>query len=245
MKVQYIKHSGFLVEFEKSVLIFDYYCGKFLEPEKEKHLYFFVSHRHPDHFNPKIFQYAKDYPNITFLLSDDIHLTKEDLKWKEIPQEAWDKMFYLGPNQIQQISREMKVETLTSTDEGVAFLVDYTEDEDGEPVHLYHAGDLNWWTWIGETKEEYEEMTARFEHEMQKLEGRSFDLAFVPLDPRQEERFWWGFDRFVRTTDTKLAVPMHCWDDYSVIGRLKGMEESRPYRDRIAEISGRGEWVIQ
>ena len=56
MKIQYIKHSGFLVEFEHAVLIFDYYKGTFELPDQSKEIYFFASHKHGDHFSHKIFE---------------------------------------------------------------------------------------------------------------------------------------------------------------------------------------------
>lgn len=58
VKVYYLNHSGFAVETDTKVLIFDYYK----DPEKvlprlqagEKPFWFFVSHSHADHFNPYI-----------------------------------------------------------------------------------------------------------------------------------------------------------------------------------------------
>ena len=38
----------------------------------------------------------------------------------------------------------VRIRTLKSTDEGVAFLVE------AEGKSIYHAGDLNWWYWEGE-----------------------------------------------------------------------------------------------
>ena len=127
---------------------------------------------------------------------------------------------------------------MTSTDEGVAFLLDY------EGKSLYHAGDLNWWTWPGETEAEYKDMTRRFKAEMEKLAGRHLDVAFVPLDPRQEERYYWGLNYFMGITDTDRVFPMHFWGDFSVIDRLLADEVSAPYREKIHKISKRGEtWI--
>ncbi len=75
--------------------------------------------------------------------------------------------------------------------------------------------------------------------EVDKLAGTKIDAAFLPLDPRQEENFYLGFDEFMRKAKVMHAFPMHCWDDYSVIGRLKSMEVSIPYRDRIVMMEKR------
>lgn len=241
MKVQYIKHSSFMVEFKKAVLVFDYFEGNLSLPSKEKHIYFFVSHKHADHFNPKIFEYAKEYQKITYVLSNDVKMSENYMNRRGVTQEARDKIVYIHKNEQVMLDAHIEVETLTSTDEGVAFLINYQEEGLLEPVKLYHAGDLNWWSWQGESQEEYEDMTERFQNEMKKLEGRQFDCAFVPLDPRQEDRFWWGFDYFMRTADAKQVFPMHCWEDYSVIGRLKEMEQAKDYRERIVDIHQCGE----
>lgn len=72
MKVTYLSHSGYMVEIGGSVLIFDYYKGKLPEIREESKIYVFVSHVHPDHFNQKIFGWEKIYPNIRYILSDDV-----------------------------------------------------------------------------------------------------------------------------------------------------------------------------
>lgn len=243
MRIQYIQHSGFLVEFEKAVFIFDYWKGDMELPDKEKKIYFFVSHKHPDHFSFDIFNYAKEYQDITFILPSDMKMNQNYLERRQVPVEARDKIVYAHKNSQFTVALGIEVETLTSTDEGVAYLVTYCEEGMAQPVHLYHAGDLNWWTWIGESKEEYADMTGRFKKEMEKLKGRTFDVAFVPLDPRQEERFWWGLDAFMKAADALAVVPMHCWEDYSVIGKLKAMEESASYRNRIVDVHQCGEWL--
>ena len=46
MKITFIEHSGFMVEMEHTVLLFDYYHGKIPTFDKNKMLYVFVSHSH-------------------------------------------------------------------------------------------------------------------------------------------------------------------------------------------------------
>ncbi|MBQ2202695.1 MAG: MBL fold metallo-hydrolase [Clostridia bacterium] len=73
MQIDYLGHSGFLVETETALLLFDYYRGalSFLEKKpKEKPLFVFVSHAHADHFNPFIFKIGGR--NVTYLLSFDL-----------------------------------------------------------------------------------------------------------------------------------------------------------------------------
>lgn len=89
--------------------------------------------------------------------------------------------------------------------------------------------------------EEYTDMTNRFKNEIKKLEGKNIDVAFLPLDPRQEDRFCWGFDYFMKHTNTKHAFPMHFWEDPSVIDKLKSMEIANEYKDRIMNVGKEGE----
>jgi len=100
---------------------------------------------------------------------------------------------------------------------------------------IYHAGDLNLWIWDGESESDNKNMSDRFEVEMKKIEGRHFDVAFLPLDPRQGNLFYRGFDYFMRNTDTDSVYPMHFWEESSVIDRIKAMDCSEPYRHKIAQ----------
>lgn len=45
MKVTYIHHSCFVVEIEDCIFVFDYYKGELPEFDKNKRIFFFVSHR--------------------------------------------------------------------------------------------------------------------------------------------------------------------------------------------------------
>ena len=246
MKVTYIQHSGFSVELNDVVLVFDYYKGTIPEFAKEKQIIVFSSHKHHDHFCLDIFSLAKKYENITYVLSKDTRMSDNYMVNHEIPLELKDNIIYVQKNSTTELNllsgKKMNIETLTSTDEGVAFLLTLSHEiEPEEKQVIYHAGDLNWWSWQGESQEEYEEMTSRFLAEMKKLEGKEIGVAFVPLDPRQEDRFWWGFDCFMKTTRTSKVFPMHCWEDYSVIEKLKDKDCSEEYRDAIVTITKPGE----
>lgn len=53
MKVTYIHHSCFVVEIEDCIFVFDYYKGELPEFDKNKRIFFFVSHSHGDHFRDR------------------------------------------------------------------------------------------------------------------------------------------------------------------------------------------------
>lgn len=210
MKLTYIYHSSFLIEFEDSYFLFDYYKKDIPKMDYDKKLYVFSSHAHKDHFNKEIFSMFDKHRDVEYILSDDI-------KYRSYPK---DKIVhYLSPNSEYKIN-DISIETLTSTDEGVAFIL----EKDGNKI--YYAGDLNWWTWDGfESEEEYENMTANFKKEIEKIKGRDFDLAMIVLDPRQAHRYDWGINYFIENTNTRNIAPMHCWDKYEIIDKY--MKENK------------------
>lgn len=227
MLITYIHHSCFSIETENSILFFDYYKGNIPNFTKEKPLFVFSSHFHQDHFNPVIFELSEKYPDVTYILSKDIRL-------KELNRENYN-IITMGKNESITIKDSLKVDTLRSTDEGVAFLI----SEKGKT--FYHAGDLNWWVWKDDTTSEYNNMTKNFKDEINKISGKEIDLAFLPLDPRQEELYSLGFDYFMQNTRTSVAFPMHFWLDYSIIEKFKNSEEASIYKDRIIDISFEGQ----
>lgn len=239
LKVTYIGHSGFSVALPGCVLLFDYYRGKIPALDPEIPLFVFVSHKHSDHFQHRIFELAKRCPNVCYILSKDTKMSERYRRKIGVPEEAEEKLFYIGENEnavYRSANAEVAVRTFASTDEGVAFLVET------EGKKIYHAGDLNWWTWPGEeTEEEYQDMTRRYFAELEKLKGETPDLAFIPLDPRQGERYDWGLDAFMKNVSAKIVFPMHFWEDYRVFDRLFSEPKSESYRSRIQRIQRPGE----
>ena len=223
MVVTYIEHSGFSVELPECTLLFDYYLGKLPEFPKEHPLIVFASHVHGDHFQKKIFQLREQYQEVYFVLSDDIP------KKYDAPDVIWVS------SDVKVTVAGCEITCLKSTDEGVAFLV-----KCGEKT-IYHAGDLNWWHWEEESATYNDEMKQNYQREVDKLEGRKIDAAFVPVDPRLEDAYFWGIDYFMRKTDTKVVFPMHFWGKYETIDCLIRQKETEDYRDRIAEIDWKGE----
>ena len=75
MKLTFIFHSGFALETEQSILIFDFWMDPAHVMESvllsKKSLYVLSSHFHEDHFNREIFEWKKIKPNITCILSKE------------------------------------------------------------------------------------------------------------------------------------------------------------------------------
>ena len=208
MRVTFIAHSGFLVELEEQLLLFDY-SYKELPPLPDKPLTVFVSHSHEDHCNPAIFRLRTSHTRpVRYLLSRDIRLTAKRCAQWNLSEEDLAVCTTVRPDSSYELEG-LSVETVKSTDLGVAFCVT------AEGVSLYHAGDLNWWHWSGESDRFNENMARSYEAAMQKLAGKHFDLAFVPVDGRLGDFAALGADALLRHAGVKRLFPMHFWEDFS------------------------------
>lgn len=218
MKIIYIEHSGFFLETEDADFLFDYYRGNIPQREKEKPLVVLVSHKHQDHYNPKIFELIKKYPNTRYILSKDVPIKREIRSYAEQGIDLKQYITVAVKNDVQMIvmpdGKNLKVETFRSTDEGVAFLLEYG----GKTI--YHAGDLNLWIWEGESEQYNENMTQAYFTELKKLKGRIIDIAFVPLDPRQGKDAFSGMESFLSYTKSRAVFPMHFWGEYGIIEKF-------------------------
>ncbi len=234
MKIDYLGHSGFLVETDKVLLLFDYYRGDLsLLDEKplEKPLFVFVSHAHGDHFNPKIFSLAEGTRRVRYILSFD-------LKGNGAVK-ARTEILYADADAAYEIDGLGTVQTLLSTDEGVAYLVT-TQAET-----IFHAGDLNWWDWPGEDPEWLAEQETVFQREIGKLAGKRIDAAFVVLDDRLEENYAKGMAWFLSVCRPSYALPMHFWEDRSVVDRFRALPDAVRTGTEILDTAKETSWIIE
>lgn len=234
--VWYLGHSGFAVGIKNKLLVFDYYLDKsennkrslssgVIESSeiKDKEVFVFASHRHPDHFNPIILSWKEQVPNIHYYLSHDIP-KKNHREWTNI----------LKPNAVYD-EDNIIIRTFKSTDEGIASLISI----DG--INIYHAGDLNWWHWNEESKAWNNDMAARFKREVSLIKDYPIDIVFLTADPRQESAELMGMTWFLNEVDVKIAFPMHFGDDYTIMERIKNEANKNSALKNINTISKRGE----
>lgn len=220
MQIRYLFHSGFLAETETSYYLFDYYRGALPPLLPHKPVTVFASHAHHDHYNPAVF------PLLLEAGAQQVYAVLA----KDIPQSAY-------PKQLQTLQAHARrqytlpggelLETLLSTDSGVAYVL--TTDEGV----LYHAGDLNDWTWQGESEQANRQMRGSYRHEIDSLRGRHIDVAFVPLDPRQEAHYADGMLYFLEAVGAKSVYPMHYWEQPDVMRRF--LEEQPRYQEILRD----------
>ena len=211
-KITHLFHSGYAVETTEHFLIFDYYqpvsnkndgiangiiTGNYLKTKKN--VLVFVSHNHADHFDPIILDWAKDNPAITYILSSDVHTHTNQLHCKMLS--AYEE------TTVNQVN----IKTFGSTDQGISFSLQV----DG--LSIFHAGDLNWWHWTGESLAEQRTAELAFKAEIEKIRVQinNIDIAFFPIDRRMEEFYSIGAEYFADKCKPKLIVPMHFGNDFA------------------------------
>ena len=231
IRATFLDHSGFLVELADVCLLFDWWKGA-LPPLPEKPLAVFVSHRHEDHFSPAVFSLADGKRPVRFLLGRDIRPTEKNRARWGLTDETLSLCRFLGGNEHAEVFPGVTVETLPSTDEGVAFVAGAC----GRTV--YHAGDLHWWHWEGEDKAWNRNMEVNFQRFLRPLEGRHIDLAMVPLDGRLEDAFDWGLAYFLTHTDTDTVLPMHQWGKFTLTERFSALHPELAPRIRPVTAPG-------
>ena len=68
MKITHIYHSGFVIELESTVLIFDWYSGELPDFDPDKKVFVFVTHGHADHYSSRIWKLRGRYRKICYIL---------------------------------------------------------------------------------------------------------------------------------------------------------------------------------
>ena len=215
MKLTYLFHSGFALETDTCILVFDYWMdpAKIMPCllESDKPLYVLASHFHEDHFSPRIFTWRERKADITYILSKDI------LKHRRAHKEEADA--WLAKGAVWQ-DKHVRITATGSTDSGVSWIV-----ETGGKC-IFHAGDLNNWYArfltddyqgglihseefgmdIDPAKEE-----KRYLGELKDIRKVTdhFDLVMFPVDGRIGNGYTRGARQFIEHFRTGFFVPMH------------------------------------
>lgn len=248
MTLTYIFHSGFVLEAEKCVLIFDYW----MDPanvvrailKKGKSVYVFSSHFHEDHFTKKIFSWKEYSENITYILSKDI------LRRRRARQEEAD--VWMGKGATWQ-DANIQVVAMGSNDSGVSWIVEV----DGKKV--FHSGDLNnWYAKFLYDREnipqkiisdEFGEIDPLKEEKMFLGELKDiakytdeFDIVMFPVDGRIGNGYTLGARQFIERFKVGLFVPMHfVMSGFESAWRMK--DECEACGIRYWSISNEGESI--
>ena len=230
MHITHLYHSGFLVEFGRTALLFDWYPtsqeraladrARFAHAEK---LYVFVSHLHHDHFTPAIWDLGKP----TGLSGAQITYIVDSVVAGYAPADEELDVVACEPEQIVEIDDDMEVTTLNSTDEGLAFCVDCF----GKTI--YHAGDLSVWWWPERDVKLNEASLQMCRYYLEILEDRHIDVAMLPITPRAGADGDRGIELFMQQVGADTVVPMHYGDMRAEAMALAHSERLAPWRNKI------------
>ena len=220
--ITHFYHSGFSVAFEDLLFVFDYWRGENgeltdgyeLTPahlSRYRKIFVFISHEHMDHLDPIVFTWKESAP-VSYFVSSDMPVGTRGKR--------------LAPGDRADLEEGVSVQAFDSTDLGVSFLLDL------KGIHIFHAGDLNFWHWRDEsTRKEIEEAEQDFQKAVQPLTKESIDIAFFPVDPRQGSMFEAGANYFILSVKPRLLIPMHYFHRTDVI-----LEYARTASCRTTEV---------
>lgn len=207
MKITYIHHSCFALEYQDSLIVIDYYKDSetnILKTQllpKANRIYVLSTHSHADHFSKDVLSWKKDYKNITYILSQDI------LEDKMVNKAD---AFFL--NKGDQYSDEiLQIKTYGSTDKGISFYIEIGG------YKIFHAGDLNNWHWNEESSAEYiKEAEDFYASELADVTKniKCLDVAMYPIDYRLGKDFMKGAEAFISEISVKDIMPMHTQGNY-------------------------------
>jgi len=238
-KITHLFHSGYAVETADHFLIFDYYQpfaakGDGIENgivtsdylKNKKNVLVFVSHSHADHFDPIILEWGKNNPNVTYILSSDVIANTDQLHCHVLS--AYEE---ISVNQVI-------IKAFGSTDQGISFLLQI----DG--LSIFHAGDLNWWHWSGESLAEQAYAESAFKAEMIKMGEQQIDIdiAFFAVDRRLGEFYSLGAEYFAEKFKPKLLLPMHFGTDFAVTQDFA--KKAKNLHINTAEITHKGQDIF-
>ncbi len=236
--IWHLGHSGVAVEIGRRVLIFDYADDRPVDGGERgfdsgvvdpgdlagREVVVFISHEHHDHFWPDAIAWLEGVPGLRFVVSPEV--ARADRRFA-VRRGVID---VVGPDADRRVG-DLRVETLRSTDSGVAFLVEV----DG--LTIYHSGDHAAWNW-----DRGEGVPARFVDDLLRpLDGRTIDIAFQVSDPRFHDAGWGGAVAFAERLQPRLLVPIHMNGDYSKMGRLAGELRQSSFGGDFWQVRRRGE----
>ncbi|NLV57845.1 MAG: MBL fold metallo-hydrolase [Clostridiales bacterium] len=224
LKVTYHYNSGFSIRIGGKLLVFDYWEGegrKLAEVGRlnkqilsaYEQVYVFVSHAHPDHFSPMIYEWREDLP-VTYIVSSDMPIGTRGKR--------------IAPLETLDLAQDISVKAFDSTDLGVSLLVR------AYGINIFHAGDLNLWHWRQESSlREIEAAENAFYAACAPMKGERIDLAMFPVDPRQGMLYDAGANHFILTQKPRVFIPMH-WQDRTEVAIDFARRAKTPHTEVLA-----------
>jgi L-ascorbate metabolism protein UlaG (beta-lactamase superfamily) len=196
--VWHLGHSSWAIKTENHLLIFDYFTnphgatpdeaslasGYVIPPQiKDENTTVFVSHHHGDHYDPRIFEWRSDIPDIEYIFGFQ-------------PRDIEQEYTFIGPRTEKQVGY-IKISTIKSNDAGVGFLIKV----DG--LTILHPGDH---------ANGYMDMSGTYTAEIDALATEDIDLAFFAIlgcSLGTPESVQLGVHYAIEKLKPKVLFPMH------------------------------------
>ena len=215
VRVTHIYHSGFVIDMERTVLIFDWFSGKLPDFDHGKKVMVFVTHGHADHYSPRIWELRNSCSNITYVL-----------ECCTAPERKGDCIMHVQPGRHYEQDRIL-IYAIRSNDEGVAYVVST------EGYNFFHAGDLGVWHWSDGSDHDNAYSRRIYRRQLEKISGWDFDAAMIPVDPRLGDHAFLAADDFMRLVGCRCMFPMHYWNRRKEALSFLQNEKLDSYRDKI------------
>lgn len=207
-KITYLDHSGYMIETDDVIMVFDYYRDpahkvvKTLEHEPEKPVVFFVSHGHQQHFNYEIFNLGQNHKRV-YVISNDVVDRKN-------PQHDVASAGISPGDILEDLPGNITVRAFGTTGHGCSFDV---KTSDGR--HIFHAGELGEpLSHNDDAPRDVAKYTEKFKVAVNRIAQQQpkFDLAMMSVNTVDGPDFAMGATKFIEAVDVAAFVPYHTDD---------------------------------
>jgi len=200
MKITFLKHSGILVENDTHQIFFDVISDIAALIDEHKKIIFCISHSHADHFVKSKITF--DHLDVAYVFSEDV------------PADDTQNVYVLAP--LKKVTVDGIVfKAYASSDLGNAYTIFFDNKT------LFFAGDLNWWHWENNDFETNKKEEILFKSIVETIEEKRFDVAFIPVDPRQGEAYHITGDYFLEMFEITHFVPIHFGSRFDITEKFK------------------------
>ena len=224
--IQYLGHSGWAIKTQNHILIFDcveHNAGSLSEvinltEVNRKKLSVFVSHDHPDHYSPAIFDWRKSIREINYIVG-----------WK---LETGSYCLCLGPREKKSLNG-LEIWTIKSTDEGVGFLVKVDD------LVVFHGGDHAYWGGSIDSFSREIDYLAKVEDKI--------DIVFLALATgtgQRSESITRGIFYAIEKLRPKVMFPMHAGGREYLYKEFAQEAEKKSLKTKVCYCLNKGDKFI-
>lgn len=207
--IWFLEHSGWAIKTSHHLLVFDYFnrrptpahaglCNGLIHPAElaGEDVMVLVSHEHGDHYDPQIWSWREQLPNVTYVLGFEPSPPRPGQAAVATPPHE-----FIGPRETRTIDG-VTITTIESNDSGVGFWVEV----DG--VTILHPGDH---------ANRSRDWSTPYKAEIDWLAAKKVrpDIAFFPISGcgfGDQEAVRMGVHYALETLEPRIFFPMHGGD---------------------------------